>query len=144
MRRGFTLVELVVVILILAVLVAVAAPRVIDAADDAAENSLKHSLERIRDAIAMYEAANGALPGADGTAGTFKADLAPYFHNSLFPASPLGPTKGDRRVRMLNDGDPLQGNVNPNRAWKYDYTTGEFIFNWREVSKDGATKYSEF
>ena len=119
-RHGFTLIELVVVILILGILAGVAAPKLVDTSAAAADNSLRHSLSVIRDAIQFYAQEHGALPGAsDGAPRTFKSDLAPYLPGS-FPAVPLGPAAGDRRVRMKSDGVPLTGNASPNRAWKYD------------------------
>ena len=101
--------------------------------------------EVIREAIDIYAANNaGAWPGSSGESqANFKSDLAPYLRGT-FPDGPVGPAKGDNRVSMLSDGDPLNGSSSPGRAWKYDYTTGEFIYNYNGTSSDGVTKYDEF
>jgi len=93
-------------------------------------------------AIELYAANNGgALPGASGgTAATFKNDLAPYIRGPF----PSGPVIGNTEVNMKNDGVLLTGHPNPIRAWRYDYTTGEFIFNYDSLSNDGVTNYDEF
>src|SRR5688572_4410607 len=78
-RCAFTLIELVVVILILGILAAVAAPRLLGASRTAQESSLKQSLAVVRDAIERYAAQNqGRLPGDAGTQADLKADLAPH------------------------------------------------------------------
>ena len=146
MRRGaFTLVELVVVVLILGILAVIAAPIVISNSAEATDNGLRQTLSVVRGAIEMYRAENmGAFPGAsDGNEATFKSDLAPYLRGP-FPAGPTGPAEGDDRIRMKSDGVPLDGHGDPNRAWKYDYTTGEFIFNYgKPTASDSSVNYDE-
>ncbi|MGN6136167.1 MAG: prepilin-type N-terminal cleavage/methylation domain-containing protein, partial [Aureliella sp.] len=58
-RKAFSLVELVVVVLILGIIAAVAAPRMFDTAGDARKNSTKSSLAVLRDAIELYKAQTG-------------------------------------------------------------------------------------
>lgn len=144
-QAGFTLVELTIVVLILGVLAAIVVPKLFDHSDTAADDGLRQTLMVIRDAIDMYAVNNSnAWPGAsDGRQATFKSDLEPYLCGQ-FPVGTIGPPKGDGRVRMRSDGVPLSGNASPGRAWRYDYTTGEFIYNYTGTSSDGVTKYDEF
>ena len=128
-HRGFSLVELVVVILILGILAGIAAPKLLDVSDTASDNSLKRTLAVVRDAIELYAAEhNGALPGASEVKTDFKADLAPYLRGD-FPACPVGPeTSRNARVKF-SDNDPLVGSVGDNTGWLYNGSTGEFICN---------------
>jgi type II secretion system protein G len=86
-RGGFTLIELVVVVLVLGIIASVAAPKMFDTANDARENSTIQSLAVVRDAIELHRAQNGAYPGDLGTEADLKADLKdrPTMRMSRFP-----------------------------------------------------------
>ena len=59
---GFTLIELIVVMAIVALLVSISAPRYFRSVDRAKENSLRTSLGVMRDAIDQFEADKGRYP----------------------------------------------------------------------------------
>lgn len=61
-RLGFTLVELVVVILIFAVLTLIIIPRVVNAGRRAKETQLRGDLKHLRDAVERFQARTNALP----------------------------------------------------------------------------------
>jgi len=61
-RRGFTLIELIVVMAIVALLVAIAAPRYFASVDRAKENSMRSSLAVMRNAIDQFVADRGRYP----------------------------------------------------------------------------------
>jgi general secretion pathway protein G len=144
MRKGFTLVELVVVVMILGILAAVAAPRLLETTKSATDNGLKQTLGVVRNAIEMYASNNsGVFPGADGTQATLIANLQPYLRTGApFPSSPVG-TKNNQ-VRIQTTGQPLVADASPTTGWAYDNVSGQFIANSTAVASDGVTSYQSF
>lgn len=61
-RRGFTLIELIVVMAVVALLVSIAAPRYFVSVERAREQSLKTSLRVMRQAIDQFAADRGRYP----------------------------------------------------------------------------------
>jgi len=145
-RSAFTLVELVVVILILGILAAVAAPKLLSTSASATDNGLKQTLSIIRDAIEHFAADNGgALPGANANENSFLTTLGPYVRGNEFPSNPVGVIAEDsNKVKVRNTGEPLSGFIDNTKGWIYDNTTGEFRANNSALSNDGVTPYSAY
>jgi general secretion pathway protein G len=123
-KKAFTLVELVVVVMILGILAAVAAPKLLGTSKDASENAVRQSLAVVRDAIERYAADNGGqLPGTDEP--TFKTALKDYLHGP-FPNCQVGKKNSDVWV---NAADPIAADIGEDQAWVYSTATGEFIIN---------------
>ena len=62
-KKGFTLVELMVVVVILGILVAIAIPIYNNVTDDAKQKACDSNVKAIQAAVSMYQTANsGALP----------------------------------------------------------------------------------
>src|SRR4029077_3807435 len=98
---GFTLIEMVVVVMIIGILATIAAPRLFDTAGRANDGAVRQSLGVIRNAIDTFAAQHsGALPGADGQETTFKSDLTTCLRGTTFPKCPVGAAKNNV-VRMM-------------------------------------------
>ncbi len=61
-RTGLTLIEVLVVIVVIAVLAAIAIPRVMPSKRGAKEAALKADLQKLRTAVALFQAHTGAYP----------------------------------------------------------------------------------
>ncbi len=141
-HKGFTLVELVVVVMILGILAAVAAPKLLNTSGAAADNGLKQTLSVVRDAIERYAAEHaGALPGAAGTQAALKTDLLPYLRGA-FPTCPVA--GANNLVKITIAAGPIAGAAAPTESWHYNSADGGFICNSTAITKsDAAVQYDE-
>ena len=119
LRRGFTLVELVVVILVLGIIASIAAPKLFDTAGIARINSSRQSLIVLRDAIELYKASNGSFP-ADKTA-------IETMLKGPFPTNQITAAVNDASLVVVTAGTALS--ASGVQDWRYDSTSGEIILN---------------
>lgn len=84
-RKGFTLIELIVVIAILAILASIAIPRFSGVQDNAKDRADKASAKAIQSAIRVYEAEKGSLPTAANadTLSEFQTAFGSYLSNGV-------------------------------------------------------------
>lgn len=128
-RSGFTLIELVIVVMILGILAGVAAPKFFSTSSTATDNGLKQTLAVVRDAIELYNAKYGSLPAV----GDLKTKLELEFLRK-FPVSPLTGTD-DVKALAARDGAT---------AWMYDAANGQFICNSDDLSPTTNEMYSSY
>ena len=119
-RSGFSLVELVVVVLIMGIMAAVAAPKLFNKMDDAKNSSARQSLSVVRAAIDQYALDNEGSWPADPSAAAFVKN---YLRGS-FPKV----EGGDNAVTVTSTGTLTQDDA-VSTSWLYDSSTGELRIN---------------
>ena len=138
-RIGFTLIELVVVVMILGILVAIAAPKMVNIMGDATDNSARQTLNAIRDAIETYASQHsGDYPPGD-TEANFRSAVEEFLRGP-FPKCPVG--SGDDTVTFGSGTSPMS--ADDLSSWKYNPDNGEFIINSTDLSEDGSTAYGDW
>lgn len=120
-RSGFTLIELVIVVLVLGIIAAVAAPKLFDVTTDARENATRQSLTTIRNAIELYRASSGVYPPASTITTALRSSLT----GGTFPSPQVGSHSDDNNVRSFTGTFSSSGTD----GWAYNETTGEFYLN---------------
>jgi len=123
MKKGFTLIELVMVIIILGILAATALPRFVDLQSKARESASRGTLGGIRAAIAIRYASNAAY----NSSYLYPASLYPdMFHDSRIPVEPYS----NSSAVTVGTGAPSADGS----GWKYDSTTGVVWINDSDYS----------
>ena len=121
-RSGFTLVELVIVVLVLGIIAAAAAPKLFDTANDARDSSTRHSLVVLRNAIELHRADLGSYP----TAAAIATTLLPYLQGP-FPEVQVGANQNNTVVGSAQN--PITAIEAGGAGWSYNQTTGEIRVN---------------
>lgn len=136
-RGGFTLIEVLIVVVIMAVLAATIIPQFSSSTRDAKDSSLKFNMHTLRSQIELYKVNHlGSYPtvtandlpqlykstDASGTVGTGTAfPFGPYLDNAL----PANPYDGKNRVVSASIGTAKPAaTADANGGWQYDPATG--------------------
>ena len=105
-QKGFTLVEILIVVIILGILAAIVVPQFTEASDDAKQSSMETNLQTLRSQIELYYIKEGSYPA------TLCGDLVDGNYLRVFPPNPLADVPADAAT------DAAYG-------WTYDASTGE-------------------
>ncbi len=139
-RNGFTLVEILIVVVILSILAAIVIPQFSDASDQARVSTLMSDLQTVRSQIQLYKLQHSALPGTvtgvtfvqamtgytstDGKLATVQAPATglwgPYLQK--MPKNPFGESDEVSTGTGVPPADDSSG-------WYYNSTTGAFNAN---------------
>ena len=127
-KKGFTLVELVVVIAILGILAGIAIPRFMDATATAKGSKIVADMRTIDSAIMMYNAQKGSLPANVTAAAAGDTQLTGA---NLLASWPVPPT-GEAKI-VNNSGASVSIQSSTDSAVYYGITDGRAMFRSKNV-----------
>ncbi|PKL47376.1 MAG: redox-sensing transcriptional repressor Rex [Planctomycetes bacterium HGW-Planctomycetes-1] len=139
-RNGFTLVEILIVVVILGILAAIVIPQFSDASEEAKLSTLVSDLQTVRSQIQLYKLQHkGALPGAGDA--TFSQAMTQYTTADGALATTQAPGDGVYGPYLqkipknpFNNSDEVsEGVASPpgddSSGWYFNKTTGAFNAN---------------
>jgi general secretion pathway protein G len=131
-KRGFTLVEILIVVVILGILAAIVIPQFTQASTEAKENSLRSDLQSLRSQIELYKCQHNDIPPSladfanqmvyttqiNGTASASKQRVDPFNFGPYLERVPENPFTNNDSIVAWDSGAATDG-------WEYNETTGE-------------------
>ncbi len=132
-RKGFTLIEVLIVVVIMAVLAATIIPQFSSSTEEAKESSLSHNLHTMRGLIEMYKQEHGLYPSLANFATQMTS--ATNSNGGTTGETPYGPYIGEAvPTNYLNDSNAVVGVatagtkptavVAGGAGWQYDESNG--------------------
>jgi general secretion pathway protein G len=148
-RRGFTLVEILIVVMIVGILAAVAIPKFANASQSARESSLKEDLRLLRTQLGVYKSQHSLYPGypagngsqnptaavaidqllkcTDNAGNTSATGSAIYKWGPYLNLIPPNPINGNASLKILSDSDAFT--PDGTTGWLYQPSTGQVKAN---------------
>ena len=131
-HKGFTLIELIAVIVVLAILAGVALPKYFDYAAQAKESACKGALGGVRAGIANFYA-NSAITGAAAYPTLTQLETQGTVMQEAVPENPYNGSSELQAATYDADDPPVTGDA----GWNYDVSVGKFWAN-----SDTAVSYT--
>lgn len=131
-KSGFTLVEVLIVVVIMAILAATIIPQFTDSTSDAKASTTKFNLHTLRSQIELYKTQhNGVVPTGtleeltlstdiDGSQGTGTG----YPYGPYIRQLPENPFNNSATVTVITNDPAVVGDVTGTGGWLYNATTG--------------------
>jgi len=143
-KQGFTLVEILIVVIILGILAAIVIPQFTEASSEARVSNLMTNLQTIRSQLLLYKTQHLENYPADGDGegdDEFEDEMCNYSdedgetqatpdsdhpYGPYLTSVPINPISSDNSVRVVNDADTVFAAPDDDGGWYFNAATGEF------------------
>jgi general secretion pathway protein G len=151
-RNAFTLVEILIVVIILAVLAGIVIPNITGVTTVSRETNLKENLSKIRAHIQIYRNQHGSFPDGEDFADQmtkhtdFSGDVAEtrddtHRFGPYIEQMPPNPITGSSDVRVEMDGSAYFPAGDEDGGWWYNETNGRFFADLTAAHVDTEGNY---
>ena len=142
--KGFTLVEILIVVIILGILAAIVIPQFTEASSEARVSNLMTNLQTIRSQLLLYKTQHLENYPADGNGeghDEFEDEMCNYSdedgstqatpdsdhpYGPYLTSVPVNPLSNDNTVRIVQDGSTAFSAPQADGGWYFNTETGEF------------------
>src|SRR5439155_14952721 len=164
-KSGFTLVEILIVVIILGILAAIVIPQFSNASASARANTLKDDLRFLREQNAIYKIIHNDIPPGydlnnplgnaseatymaqmtlytDGNGTTSATQSAVYKNGPYLSRVPANPINNKNSILIVQNGDALPADASDSYGWIYQPQTRTFMSDAAGVDSNGAKYFS--
>ena len=122
-NAGFTLVEILIVVVILGILAAIVVPQYIGATEDASRKTVYHEVQRLRKAVEVYLIRHGnGLPDVEEGDQTWGSLITV---GDYLKSAPMNPYVGGENAGYIVLGDTPDDTYQTDYGWIYNPLTGD-------------------
>ncbi|MHC4617548.1 MAG: type II secretion system protein [Planctomycetota bacterium] len=149
MKKGFSLVEVLIVLAILGILAAAVVPQFQSHAAGAKETTARNNLQVLRNAIELYVARNGGVaPGYPDNNPAETPSMGAFFlqmvkDGDYLTHMPENPFNNQRLMQVLADADTFGADATGAFGWIYKPATREVRLDWPGTD-DKGTRYYDY
>ena len=130
-RKGFTLIELIAVVVVLAILAGVALPKYFDYSAQAKVSACKGALGGVRAGIANFYA-NAAIGGSAAYPTLVQIETIGTVMQEIIPANPYNNSNDVVAATWNASNPPVSGTA----GWNYDVAVGKFWANSNTIGEN--------
>ena len=145
MKRGFSLVELVIVVALLGIMAAIIVPQFQNQSTKAKEAVAKEGLRILRGAIELYTAQHSGIPPGytNDDPQTYPVPTNSNFYDQLtvdnryMSKVPTNPFNFQKDIQMVGNGESFPQDPSEGYGWVYQPATMTVRLSWSGTDSDG-------
>jgi general secretion pathway protein G len=146
-KAGFTLVEILIVVIILGILAAIVIPQFTEASGQARQSNLATNLQEVRGQLQLYKAQHmDVWPDAavvteltqysNAAGGTVATPDSGHLFGPYLQSIPANPVSSIRTIRVVADGTATFAAPSADGGWYLNSVTGEFRADLTDAHMD--------